>query len=110
MAIQSPAESNANTAPRVTTAARDFLMFIDGRSVPALDGGWLEVTNPATAEPVGRVPLGGLADVDRAVAAARAAFRDGRWRNLGMPERVAILNRLADLLDVHADELARLET
>ena len=88
----------------------DFPMFIDGRSVEASEGAWLEVHNPATGELVGRVPAGTVADVDRAVAAARASFRDGRWRNLLMPARVAIMNRLGDLLDEHADELARLET
>ncbi len=85
-------------------------MFIDGRPVEASDGAWLEVRNPATAELVGRVPAGTVEDVDRAVAVARASFRDGRWRNLLMPARVSIMNRLGDLLDEHADELARLET
>ena len=60
-------------------------MYIDGRSVEAADGAWLEVRNPATTELVGRVPAGTEADVDLAVAAARAAFRDGRWRNMAMP-------------------------
>ncbi len=90
--------------------AHDFPMFIDGASSEATGGGWLEVRSPATGELVGRVPAGAEADVDRAVAAARAAFRDGRWRNLPMPERTAILNRLADVIDAHADELAQLET
>ena len=89
--------------------ATDYPMFIDGAPVrrPA---DWLEVRSPATRELVGRVPEGTEADVDRAVAAARAAFQDGRWHRMPMAERVAILNRLADLLDAHADELARLET
>ena len=90
--------------------ARDYLMFIDGAPAASTGGAWIEVRSPATRELVGRVPAGTEADVDRAVAAARASFRDGRWRNLLMPERVAILNRLADLIDEHADELARLET
>ena len=53
---------------------------------------------------------GTSADVDRAVRAAREAFRDGRWRNLWIPERVAILNKLADLIDEHTPELAELES
>jgi len=57
--------------------ARDFPMFIDGRSTESSDGTWLEVHDPATTELVGRVPAGTSADVDRAVAAARASFRDG---------------------------------
>ncbi|MFI5199396.1 MAG: aminobutyraldehyde dehydrogenase [Candidatus Limnocylindrales bacterium] len=90
--------------------ARDLPMFIDGRSAEASDGAWLEVHNPATGELVGRVPAGTLADVDTAVAAARSSFRDGRWRNMAMAERVTIMNRLGDVLDEHADELAHLET
>jgi betaine-aldehyde dehydrogenase len=90
--------------------ATDYLMFIDGASVPSSSGAWLEVRSPATRELVGRVPAGNEADVDRAVAAARASFRDGRWHRMLMADRVAVLNRLADLIDEHADELARLET
>ena len=90
--------------------AQDFPMFIDGVSADSSSGSWLDVRSPASGELVGRVPAGTEADVDRAVAAARASFRDGRWRSMLMPERVAIINRLSDLIDEHADELARLET
>jgi len=90
--------------------ATDYLMIIDGRSVPSTSGQWLEVRSPATRELVGRVPAGSEADVDLAVAAARAAFVDGRWHRKLMPERVAILERLAALIDENADDLARLET
>ncbi len=90
--------------------ATDYRMFIDGVSAESEGGTWFDVRSPATGELVGRVPAGTPADVDRAVAVARAAFRDGRWRSMGMPDRVAIMNRLGDLIDEHADELARLET
>ncbi len=90
--------------------APDFRMFIDGASADSTSGAWLEVRSPASGELVGRAPAGTEADVDRAVAAARASFRDGRWRSMAMAERVAILNRLGDIIDEHADELARLET
>ncbi len=59
---------------------------------------------------MGRVPAGTEADVELAVAAARAAFEDGRWSRRYLPERVGILDRLADLMEEHADELAALET
>jgi betaine-aldehyde dehydrogenase len=94
----------------VTQAARDYPMFIDGASVEAAGRAWLEVHSPATGALVGRVPAGTETDVDRAVAAARAAFRDGRWSRRYLPERAAILARLADLIEAHADELAVLET
>ena len=90
--------------------ATDYPMFIDGRSVASEGGEWLEVRSPATGELVGRVPAGTPADVDRAVAVARAAFDDGRWHRMGLPDRVAVMNRLGDLIDEHADDLARIET
>jgi betaine-aldehyde dehydrogenase len=90
--------------------ATDLGMFIDGAVVESASGEWLEVRSPASGELIGRVPAGTAADVDRAVAAARAAFRDGRWARMLLAERVAVLNRLADLTDEQADELARVET
>ncbi len=95
-------------AVEVTTS--DYPMFIDGASVPSESDRWLDVRSPATRELVGRVPDGTSGDVDRAVAAARRAFADGRWQRMPLPERVAVMNRLGDLLDRDADELARLET
>jgi betaine-aldehyde dehydrogenase len=94
----------------VEAPVTDYPMFIDGASVPSSSGRWIEVRSPATRELVGRVPEGTAADVDRAVAAARAAFKDGRWHRLLLGERVATLNRLADLIDRDADDLARIET
>ncbi|MEO8208430.1 MAG: aldehyde dehydrogenase family protein, partial [Chloroflexota bacterium] len=88
----------------------DLQMIIDGEAVGSESGAWLDVRSPATGEIVGRVPSGTAADVDRAVAAARAAFNDGRWARLLPAERATALNRLADLIDERADDLARLET
>ena len=90
--------------------ATDYPMLIDGAPATASGARWIEVRSPATRDLVGRVPDGTEADVDRAVAAARAAFRDGRWQRLPLGERVTIMNRLADLIDRDADDLARLET
>jgi betaine-aldehyde dehydrogenase len=89
---------------------RDYPMFIDGVPATSSSGRWIEVRSPATRELVGRVPDGTAADVDGAVVAARAAFRDGRWHRMPLAGRVAIMNRLGDLLDRDADDLARLET
>ena len=102
-----PREEPRAMAVEVTT---DYPMFIDGVPTPSLGGRWIEVRSPATRELVGRVPDGTEADVDRAVAAARRAFRDGRWARKPLAERVTVMNRLGDLLDRDADELARLET
>jgi betaine-aldehyde dehydrogenase len=89
--------------------AADWKMIIDGGEVEAAGGGWTDVVSPATGELAGRVPTGGSADVDRAVAAARAAFADGRWRDQWLPDRVAVLERLADLIEANLDELVALE-
>ncbi|MEO8437856.1 MAG: aminobutyraldehyde dehydrogenase [Chloroflexota bacterium] len=92
------------------TTTTDYPMIIDGEPTLSESGRWIEVRSPATGELVGRVPDGTEADVDRAVAAARAAFDDGRWSRMPLPDRVTAMNRLGDLLDRDADELARLET
>ncbi len=66
--------------------------------------------NPATGEEICQVAEADAADVDRAVKAARAAFEHGPWRKMSAAERGRLLNKLADLIEKHADELARLES
>jgi betaine-aldehyde dehydrogenase len=90
--------------------ATDYPMFIDGAPTTSASGRWIEVRSPATGELVGRVPDGTSEDVDRAVGAARTAFRDGRWSRMALADRVTVMNQLADLLDRDGDDLARLET
>ena len=65
----------------VSAAPRKAQMLIGGEQVDALDGQTFEVTNPATGEVIAHVPLGGKADVDRAVEAAQKAFDGpyGKW-------------------------------
>jgi betaine-aldehyde dehydrogenase len=91
-------------------AVTDRRMLIDGEWVESSSGAWIEVHDPASGALVGRVPAGTADDVDRAVAAARRSFRDGRWHGMYGPERVAVLNRLADLIDAHLGELAEIES
>ena len=59
-----------------------FGHVIDGEVVPSLDGAIMPVIDPATGEQVATAAAGSAADVERAVRSARAAFDDGRWRNL----------------------------
>lgn len=82
----------------------DLKMLIGGEWVESSSREWMDVRSPATGEVVGRVPKGTVADVDRAVKAAREAFEDGRFRGLWLPERVAILNKLADVIESHMDD------
>jgi betaine-aldehyde dehydrogenase len=68
------------------------------------------IHDPATGEPIERVPDGTAADADRAVATARDAFRRGTWSRISPGERAAVLERLASLLEARADEFARAES
>ena len=84
--------------------------FIDGRYTDAASGATFDCINPATGKLLARVAAGDQEDVNRAVAAARAAFRKGSWSNLPPVERKRILQRFADLISTHTEELALLET
>src|SRR5437764_11921723 len=71
-------------------------------------GQTFESVAPATGEVLGSFPRSTAADVDRAVAKAKAAFED--WRLFPAPERGNILFRFAELLRAHKDELTDLMT
>src|SRR6202034_4086783 len=73
-------------------------------------GKTLAVFDPATGREIGSVAEAGLEDVDRAVAAARAAFESGPWSEMLPVAREALLWKLADLIEQHAAELAELES
>lgn len=90
--------------------AEPIMLHIDGKDVPAGDGGEFDVHNPATGEHLYTVANGTADDVDRAVRSARAAFDDGRWREMAARQRARILNRAAELLAERVDEYARLES
>jgi betaine-aldehyde dehydrogenase len=68
------------------------------------------VHDPSTGEPIAEVADGSAADAERAVAAARAAFRRGDWSRITPAERAAVLDRMADLLGARAEEFARVES
>ena len=105
MTTESTASATAGDAP---TAAR---MVIGGESIEAADGQTFEVVNPATGRVIATAPQGGKEDVDRAVAAARAAFADPRgWATWAAGKRGRTLAKLAALIKAHTDELAWLES
>ena len=85
-------------------------LVIGGERVDAAGGRTFGVVNPATEETIAQVAEAQAADVDRAVAAARATFESDAWRGMSARQRGAILHRLGDLITQHKDELARLET
>ncbi|MEO0485705.1 MAG: aldehyde dehydrogenase family protein [Pseudomonadota bacterium] len=80
--------------------------LIDGRADRSDSGEELTVINPALGSPLTTIPAGSAADADRAVAAARRAFDDGRWSGLAPAARKAIMLRWADLIEREALSLA----
>ena len=80
--------------------------YIDGKWVAPIKGVRpLDVINPATEMPCASIALGSAADVDMAVDAARTAF-DGSWGLSSRNERLALLERLAELYKARQDEMA----
>jgi aldehyde dehydrogenase (NAD+) len=92
----------------IVDIAPAYGLFIDGRFDDAADGGRLKTVNPATEEVLSEVAVGGEADVDRAVKAARKAFKS--WSALPGSRRAKFLFRIARLVQEHARELAVLES
>jgi 1-pyrroline dehydrogenase len=82
--------------------------FVGGEWVDAVEGGTAEILNPATGETIAEVPQGTQADVDRAVEAAKRAWPE--WRETTPQERAEMLLKLADAIESHTDELARVES
>jgi 1-pyrroline dehydrogenase len=83
-------------------------MFVGGEWVESSSGETMEVLNPATGEVIAEVPRGTAEDVDRAVGAARKAWVE--WQDKTPKDRMELLLKLADVIDEHAEELARLES
>jgi len=88
----------------------DYKLWIDGKWADSKGGSQMAVENPATGEVIGHAVDASREDVDAAVQAAHRAFYDGRWSKLTPSQRSVALWKLADLLEEHADELARLES
>ena len=82
--------------------------FVGGKWVDAIEGGTMEVLNPATGETIAEVPSGTQADVDRAVEAAKTALPE--WLETTPGERAEALLKLAAAIDDNAEELAELES
>ncbi|WP_081691205.1 gamma-aminobutyraldehyde dehydrogenase [Conexibacter woesei] len=87
---------------------KDYKNLVGGELVGGVDGATREILNPATGQVIARVPEGGQPDVERAVAAARAARIP--WRDTTPGERQERLLAMAAVIDAHSDELAALES
>src|SRR5919201_83520 len=107
-----------------SSALKSFAMIAADRTVikPGkllIAGEWVETAksfdtfNPATGEVLTHVAEASAVDVDRAIAAARAAFEKsgkGAWRSMSASERGRLLWKVADLVEKNIEELAELET
>ncbi|MFP5511523.1 MAG: aldehyde dehydrogenase family protein, partial [Alphaproteobacteria bacterium] len=103
------ATANAPALPPAGNIARYDHLFIGGAWVAPEDGGVMESIDPSQGTPWAMVAYGGKRDIDKAVAAARAAL-DGPWGRMPGHERAALMRRFADLYKEHARTLAILET
>jgi phenylacetaldehyde dehydrogenase len=103
----------AQPAPSAGVAAflrRPARLLIGGEWVQAESSVRIPVIDPATGAEVAAIADASRADVDKAVAAARDAFERGSWSSMLPAHREALIWKLADLIDQHAEELAELES
>ena len=79
--------------------------YINGQWVISIDGREMPVENPSTEKKIATITLGGVADVDMAVAAARDAFPS--WAATKPSERIAALERLMEVYKTRAEDMAQ---
>ncbi|MHC1479574.1 aldehyde dehydrogenase family protein [Frateuria aurantia] len=89
--------------------ARRHGQFIDGQASIDADSSTFDVVNPATTRVLAQVHQASSDELQQAVDSARRAF-EGRWRDTSPARRGELLNRLADLMLQHREELAQIET
>lgn len=87
-----------------------FQMYIDGRWVDAEDQALFESLDPATGQAWATFPKAGVSDVNRAVAAAKAAFEGEQWRATTASQRGKLLRKIGDLIAENSEQLAQLES
>ena len=87
---------------------RELKNYVAGAWIEPENHGYLEVENPSTAEVLARAPLSTVAETDRAVAAAKAAF--GAWSATPVARRCQLLWQLADRIRDEVEDLTRLIT
>ena len=93
----------------VTTEIKTYDIFINGEWTKSKSGKTFDVYDPSTEEVIAQVPDCNAADVDRAVAAAKAAFEEGPWATTTPQERGRVLFRLANKIRENLAALAELE-
>jgi phenylacetaldehyde dehydrogenase len=107
--------ATATQAVQLTDSVTSYVaktrqMLINGKWVGAASGKTFPTYNPATGEVLANVAEGDKEDINRAVAAARAAFDTGPWSKITPSQRGKLMWKLADLIEQHAEEFAQLES
>ncbi|NXR98013.1 AL1L2 dehydrogenase, partial [Oxylabes madagascariensis] len=92
------------------TVNMPYQCFINGKFIDADEGKTYDTINPADGSVIASVSSASLADVDKAVAAAKEAFENGEWGRMNARERGRLMYRLADLMEEHQEELATIES
>lgn len=105
-AIRGACRTFSSKIPNITQTK----LIIDGKFVDAADGQTFETLDPRSGKVICSVASAGVEDVERAVKAARKAFDEGPWPRMSGRDRGLLMNKFADLLETHKDELAALET
>src|SRR3954471_11895126 len=88
----------------------NYLNYIAGRDIAAADGRTFTAFNPTTGAVWGTFALAAASEVDRAVTAADAAFRNGPWGTLSPTRRGRLLMKWGEKIAEHADRIATIET
>jgi acyl-CoA reductase-like NAD-dependent aldehyde dehydrogenase len=94
----------------VEVSVNHYSNYIAGADVPAADGRTFTAFNPTTGAVWGTFALAGPPEVDAAVKAAAAAFRDGSWGKLSPTRRGRLLMTWGEVIAAHADRIAAIET
>src|SRR6266446_7866677 len=94
----------------VKTDVRTYQLYINGEWVNSQSNKTFPVYDPASEEVIAQAPEANADDVNRAVAAAKAAFEDGPWATTTAQERGRVLFRLADKIRQNTTTLAELES
>ena len=88
---------------------KTYLHYINATWVEPATGAYFDTDNPYTGAVWAQIAKGNREDVDRAVAAAKAAFESGPWADMGPTARGKLLVKLADIIEREAERLGELE-
>lgn len=108
--IAQPAVDTTAILKNLPRSGDTMLMYVDGRWCEGSTGHTRALVDPATGATIARVAEGTRDDAKRAIESARAAFDEGPWRDTSAADRAALLAKVADAIDQHAEEFARIDT